>query len=196
MTRVWLPLLVVILIGAPAHAQLLGTGASDDVRWLSVGGGVLVAVLPGEGAAIVPSALLRVNITSKLATEVVADFTAGSSGLAGLYQLQAHYTLGSPRQRVAPFLTIGTVGGFVNRRVRERRQPLPTGDVVVRPGYRDARLSAPFGGQAGAGVRVRMTPLVSLEAGGQFVTAEGGGFLGFNVGVVVPVGPHRSNVRR
>jgi hypothetical protein len=177
---------------APALAQSAGAEkARHDLGWFGLGGGFGGAFIVEDGVIGWPIVQARVNVTPRIATEVTADFMVGATGLAGVYQLQAHFAADPPERPVTPFFTVGTIGYFETRRVPERRSTLPTGDKVVRPAHRYSELSHPFGFGGGGGVRARLARRVWLESGAQLWFMEGGPVLTFNVSTIVSLGPRR-----
>lgn len=193
MRRVLSLVTVGLCLAAPAGAQPLGAASVEDY-WLSVGGGGGVIVTPGgEFVEAAPTVLARVNVSSRLAVELALDFWRFSS-LYGGYHLQAHYAPGPLGRKVTPFVTVGTLGYFESRRVRERRQTFATGDVVIHPAYRRWEVSVPFADSlgGGAGVRIRLMPRVAIETGGQFIFGGDWSALEFHGTVVVPTGPRKT----
>jgi len=195
MKHFWPVTLFVALASAPpAGAQSLGTPNQDvaPTKWVELGGGLGAGLAPG-GGALLPSLQARVNLTSRVAIDVVTDFNTGeySRGIEGTYLLQIHQTVGASHPTFTPFVTYGGAGNFEYRHVSGLQYTLSTGDTVVFPAYTYRRFSRPFAVTAGGGVRARLARNVFLETGAQLVAVEGGAGVLVNVGISVPIGRGR-----
>jgi hypothetical protein len=138
-----LTLMMSVLASDRAHAQEL------DMPRLEFGGiasGFVIAAA-GDGLALVgggPTVTIGLprRIRLDLRTELLGP--SEQSGFSGLYGAQVRFPL-----RVAPdgaralAVSAGLGGLFSYYRRREFRSTRPDGSIVVYPGYRDLRASAP-----------------------------------------------------
>jgi hypothetical protein len=177
----------------PAWAQSSETPAVDGHRLtrIELGGGLAGTAVPG-GTSL-PSFEARVNISPRIAIDVVTDFETGRyiRGVEGMYVLQVRQAVGDSRGMVTPFVTYGTVGGFQYQHVSGFQYTLATGDRVIYPGSSHVHLSSPFALVGGGGARFGLAHHLSLEAGAQVVGGPGFAGLLFNAGVMVPIGRGR-----
>ena len=146
MQRLWLTFVAVagILAASPARAQEvraprfeLGANASGIVAFGFEGG---AAVVGGAGPGV------TVNVTPRVAIDLSAELVgpADSSGTTGLYQTQVALPIRrSPDGKRTLSFTAGAVGTLWYRQAPEMRSPRLDGSMVVYPGYRTFRVSAP-----------------------------------------------------
>jgi hypothetical protein len=146
MLRLWLIVVAVagVLAASPARAQ--------DVRapHFEVGGNVsgIVAFGVEGGAAVVGGGGpgVTINVTPRVAIDLSAEVIgpAESSGTTALYQTQLALPIRrSPDGKRTLSLTVGAAGTAWYRRAPETRSPRLDGSMVVYPGYRTFRVSAP-----------------------------------------------------
>jgi hypothetical protein len=150
-----------------------------------MGGGLKVALIPGEGGGFFPIAQVRVHIGKGVSAELAAHF---GRGLYGFYELRVRSTPPQWSGRVAPFVTVGGIGSFESYRIPERRTTTPTGDVVIYPASRYGRVTRPFALAGGGGATFHLPAGLSIDAGGElWFSGEDGILLSFQTSVIVPL---------
>jgi hypothetical protein len=137
--RPWLALAAAgILAASPAEAQ--------DVRGPRVEFGGNLSVLAGLGIVVGGGPQVTVNVTRRIAVELLADVIGPveGSGTTALYiaQLELPITRSRGGHRTWS-LTVGAGGGIWYNRFRETRVARPDGSIVVYPAYRQFRAQSP-----------------------------------------------------
>lgn len=178
-------LILLLALASPVFAQ----GTEPDhmrARLVELGGGLTMAVFPGEGGGFTPTAQARINVIRSLAVELSTHWWDGSGGV---YDLRLRVAPGEGGL-ASPYFTIGGLGSFQSRYVREIRTTLPTGDVIVYPAHRHGRITRPFATTFGGGTRIHLFSRTSVDAGGEMWLADGLAFA-LRTTFMIGIGPRR-----
>jgi len=185
-----LPIVLFVLLAGSAPATVLATQEPTVPRVEIGGSGGLFVVPTDVGVFLVTGGpRLTVNVNDRVAIDLLGDFAGPteSSGLFGIYQLQARYVV----KRLAPartiFLTAGTAGGFSYYRAPERRETRPDGSIMVRPAYTRTSVSRPAAFAVGVGAHQPLASRVALRMDAQVLVRPALAVRG-SVGVSIPLG--------
>jgi len=182
-------LILLVALASRAFAQSTEPLTTKGLRlsWIEVGGGLTTPIFPGEGTALTGTVQARVNLFSSLAVEL----STHSPGSAGFYDLHMRLT-GKPVGSASGFFTMGGLGVFETRHVREFRNTLPTGDVIVYPAHRYSRVTRPFAMTFGGGARFELSDRVTADLGGELWVGAGTALaFAMRTALMVGIGPRR-----
>jgi len=187
MARFSLSLLFALTVATRAWAQTAPSERQGDFRlsWIDVGAGLTSVVFLGEGGAFTGTVQTRVNLFRSLAVGLAIH----SPGAEGFYDVHLRLT-SEPLGRVSGFFTMGGLGAFQTTRVREFRNTLPTGDVIVYPAHRYGRITKPVAATFGGGAQLQVTDRVTVDLGGEAWLGQGLA-VAMRTALVIGVGPGR-----
>jgi hypothetical protein len=158
---------------------------------VSLGGGLALPIVFGLGAFATPNAEARVNLTARTGVSLVTHFAPPDDGLAGLYIVGIHQTLGKVNRKWSPFLTVGLVGGFSYRKVRTTTRTIKeTGDTLIYPSH-TGEISKPLSVSAGAGVRRAFARHLAAEFAAQVIPYQKVVTIVFTGNVIMSIGRGR-----
>jgi hypothetical protein len=185
-----LPIALLVLLAASAPATALATQEPSAPRVEIGGSGGLFSAPTDDGLLrLTGGPRLTVNVNDRIAIELLGDFVGPteSSGLFGIYQLQARYVVKGLARERAIFVTAGIAGGFSYYRAPERRETRQDGSIVVRPAYTRTWVSRPMAVAFGVGAHRPITSRVAWRMDAQGLIGPSVAVRG-SVGVSIPLG--------
>jgi hypothetical protein len=185
-----LPIVLLVLLAGSAPATALATQEPSAPR-VEIGGSGGLFVAPTDDGVLLFTGgpRLTVNVNDRVAIDLLGDFAGPteSSGLFGIYQLQARYVVKGLARERAIFLTAGMAGAFSYYRAPERRETRPDRSIVVRPAYTRTSVSRPMAFAVGVGAHRPIASRVALRMDAQVLGGPALAVRG-SVGFSIPLG--------
>jgi hypothetical protein len=185
-----LPIVLLLFLAGGAPANALAAQEPSVPRVELGGSGGLFVTPTGDGVLLIAGGpRLTVHIDDRIAIDLLGDFAGptDSSGLFGIYQLQARYMVKGAAPERTIFLTGGVAGGFSYYHAPEGRETRPDGSIVVRSAYTRTSLSRPMAFAVGLGTQRPLASRVALRMDAQVLGGPALAVRG-SVGVSIPLG--------